>query len=52
MLSTRQTRRYLKEQGARWRRTVRSLRHKQDPKLVIQAQQELTALKKRLPQGS
>ena len=51
-LSTRQTRRYLKEQGARWRRVVRSLQHKQDPKLVAQAREELTAFKKRPSQGS
>ena len=51
-LSTRQTRRYLKDQGARWRRTVRSLQHKQDPKLVAQAQQELTVLKKRPLRGN
>src|SRR5471032_3268824 len=30
-LSTRQTRRYLGRMGARWRRTVRTLAHKQDP---------------------
>ena len=46
-LSGRQVRRYLQGMGARYRRTVRSLRHKQDPVRVAQAQRTLTALKKR-----
>jgi len=45
-LSTRQTRKYLVRIGARWRRTVRTLRHKQDPTRVARARQTLGALKK------
>jgi putative transposase len=45
-LSTRQTRRYLQGMGARWRRTVRSLRHKQDPVRVERAARVLAHLKK------
>jgi len=45
-LSTRQTRKYLVQIGARWRRTVRTLRHKQDPTRVARARQTLSALKK------
>jgi putative transposase len=45
-LSTRQTRRYLQGMGARWRRTVRSLRHKQDPARVARAERVLAHLKK------
>jgi transposase len=48
-LSARQTRKYLKAMGARWRRTVRTLAHKQDPAKVERAEQVLTSLKKRLP---
>ena len=33
-LSTRQTRKYLKGMAARWRRTVTTLKHKQDPARV------------------
>jgi transposase len=44
-LSTRQTRKYLQRRGARWRRTVRSLQHKQDPERVAKAEQTLAALK-------
>jgi transposase len=44
-LSTRQTRRYLGLLGATWRRTVRTLAHKQDPERVETAKQTLTALK-------
>lgn len=33
-LSTRQTRKYLQQMGARWRRTARTLRHKHDPDRV------------------
>ena len=46
-LSTRQTRKYLGQLGARWRRTARTLRHKQDPERVAQAATELVDLKKR-----
>jgi hypothetical protein len=45
-LSTRQTRKYLGRIAA-WRRTVRTLRHKQDPAKVERAKQVLTSLKKR-----
>ena len=46
-LSTRQTRRYLKEMGASWRRTVRTLSHKQDEERVERSRAVLSALKKR-----
>lgn len=46
-LSTRQTRKYLGRMGARWRRTARTLRHKQDPDRVAQATAELADLKKK-----
>ena len=46
-LSTRQTRKYLGRMGARWRRTVRTLHHKQDPAKVERAKGVLTALKKK-----
>lgn len=46
-LSTRQTRKYLGRMGARWRRTARTLRHKQDPERVAQATADLTDLKKK-----
>jgi transposase len=45
-LSTRQTRKYLRRNAA-WRRTVRSLRHKQDPAKVAKAEQQLAVLQKR-----
>jgi len=45
-LSTRQTRKYLGRMQARWRRTVRSLKHKQKPERVAKAEQTLGALKK------
>jgi transposase len=48
-LSTRQTRRYLHGMGARWRRTVRTLKHKQDPAKAAQATLVLDSLKKRPP---
>lgn len=51
-LSTRQTRKYLKRLGANWRRTVRSLRHKQDPAQVEQAKRKLAHLEKKGPRGS
>jgi transposase len=46
LLSPRQTRKYLRRLAA-WRRTVRSLRHKQDPERVAQAKTALAELKKR-----
>jgi putative transposase len=48
-LSTRQTRKYLKLLGARWRRTVATLKHKQDPARVERAGHVLANLKKRPP---
>jgi len=45
-LSTRQTRKYLGRMKARWRRTVRSLKHKQKPERVATAEHTLGALKK------
>ena len=51
-LSTRQTRRYLQGMGAKWRRTVRSLRHKQDPAKVERAKSVLALLGKGRPRGS
>lgn len=51
-LSARQRRKYLGRIAA-WRRTVRTLRHKQDPTKVERAKQVLSALKKkRRPDGS
>jgi transposase len=50
-LSTRQTRRYLQSMGAKWR-TVRSLRHKQDPTKVEHATGVLAMLGKGRPRGS
>ena len=50
-LSTRQTRRYLQGMGAKWRRTVRSLRHKQDPAKVERAKGVLAMLGKGRPRG-
>jgi len=46
-LSTRQTRKYLQQMGGRWRRTARTLRHKQDPDRVAQATDELAGRKKK-----
>jgi transposase len=46
-LSARQTRKYLKAMGARWRRTARTLRHKQDPALAERATGQLDRLNKR-----
>ncbi len=51
-LSTRQTRRYLHGLGAKWRRTVRSLRHKQAPAKVARAKAHLAMLGKGRPRGS
>lgn len=50
-LSTRQTRRYLQAMGAKWRRTARSLRHKQDPAKVERAKTQLAMLGKGRPRG-
>jgi transposase len=46
-LSTRQTRRYLTGMRARWRRTARTLAHKQDPVRAAQAAHTLAAFKKK-----
>lgn len=46
-LSTRQTRKYLGRMGARWRRTARTLRHKQDPARMAEAAAALDDLKKK-----
>lgn len=46
VLSVRQVRRYLVRLRARWRRTVRTLKHKQDPVKAARAQQTLGALKR------
>ena len=46
-LSGRQTRRYLQAMGARWRRTVRTLKHKQTAAKVERAKDVLASLKKR-----
>jgi hypothetical protein len=51
-LSTRQTRKYLKLLDARWRRTVSTLKHKQDPARREQAERVLTSVKKSPPPGS
>ena len=51
-LSTRQTRKYRKRLGANWRRTARSLRHKQHPAQVEQAKRKLAHLEKRGPRAS
>ena len=51
-LSTRQTRKYLTRMGARWRRTVRTLSHKQDPARVERAKEHLAVLKKRPLRGA
>jgi transposase len=51
-LGTRQTRRYLQAMGARWRRTRRTLAHKQDAARVAKARDQLTRLKKSAPRGS
>ncbi len=45
-LSVRQLRKYLQPM-ANWRRTVRSLRHKQDPAKVATAERQLAVLEKR-----
>ncbi len=51
-LSTRQTRRYLTGMRARWRRTTRTLKHKQDPVRAAQAAHSLAAFKKKRRQDS
>jgi transposase len=51
-LSTRQVRRYLRGLRAGYRRTVRTLRHKQDLVRVERATRTLTALKKRPVPGT
>lgn len=51
-LSTRQTRRYLQGLDFGWRRTTRTLRHKQDAAQVATARQTLAALKKGRPPAS
>jgi transposase len=51
-LSPRQTRKYLKWMGARWRRTVPTLAHKQDPARAARAATTLATLKKRRPTGA
>jgi transposase len=48
-LSARQARKYLRGMGARWRRTVPTLAHKQDPARVERAERTLATLKKRPP---
>ena len=51
VLSTRQTRKYLRLLGARWRRTVSTLRHKQGPARAERAEHVLAHLKKSPPPG-
>src|SRR5215213_9402510 len=51
-LSPRQTRRYLRGMDVRWRRTVRTLKHKQDPAKVERAKRVLGSLKKRPPRAA
>jgi transposase len=51
-LSARQVRRRLHAMGARYRRTVRTLHHKQDPVRVAEAKKDLAALKKGLQRAS
>ncbi len=48
-LSARQTRKYLKVLGARWRRTVATLKHKHDPAHAVRAGRVLDHLKKSRP---
>ena len=50
-LSARQTRRYLAGMRARWRRTARTLKHKQDPVRAAQAAHTLAAFKKKPRRG-
>jgi hypothetical protein len=51
-LSTRQVRKYLGRMDGRWRRTVRTLRHQQDPARVETATQTLGALKRGRPRDA
>ena len=51
-LSARQTRRYLAVMCARWRRTARTLKHKQDPVRAAQAAHTLAAFKKKAQAGT
>jgi predicted ArsR family transcriptional regulator len=51
-LSARQVRRYLSGLRSGYRRTVRSLHHRQDPERVQVAKEELAELKKRRRQAS
>lgn len=51
-LSTRQTRKYLKAMGARWRRMTHTLRHKQAPERVARARRVLANLGKGNGRGS
>ena len=46
-LSPRQTRTYLRRMDVRWRRTARTLKHKQDPAKVERAERHLTVRKKK-----
>lgn len=48
-LSTGRTRHYLAGMGARWRRTVQSLAHKQDPARLARARRQIDSLKKSTP---
>ncbi len=50
-LSARQTRRYLAGMRARWRRTARTLKHKQDPVRAAHAAHTLAAFKKKPRRG-
>ncbi len=50
-LSTRQVRRYLRG-IASWRRTLRTLKHKQSPEKLARAQKTLATLKKKPPRES
>ncbi len=50
-LSARQVRRYLRG-IASWRRTLRTLKHKQDPEKLVLAQKTLATLKKKPPRES
>lgn len=51
LLSTRQTRRYLRRMDSNWSRIGRTLGHKQDPKKAARAKRTLSVLKKKPPQG-
>ena len=50
-LSGRQVRRYLTAMGANWRRTVRTLQHKQNAEAVAEARAELAVLANGPKQG-